>query len=180
MTGVGVMPMPAEFSYRDVFLRGKPQHDRYDLFRIKHPQMDVGHRAKIFAPFDALKGFGAAIAAKDAVYRPRIELEREEREELDRRLRILRELTRNSAMALRNRVEIAVTFFSPCQDEDHDAFGCVGQYVTVTGVCRGVDAEVTRTIRVDDMRLELEDVVRIDSQAGIFLQKNFSEQGTIR
>ena len=180
MTGVGVMPMPAEFSYRDVFLKGKPQHDRYDLFRIKHPKMDVGHRAKIFAPFDALKGFGAAIAAKDAVYRPRIELEREEREELDRRLRILRELTGNSATARRNRVEVSVTFFSPCPDEDDDTYGSVGQYVTVTGICRGVDAEVTRTIRVDDMRLELEDVVRIESPTGMFLQKSFPAQSTDR
>ena len=79
MTGVGVMPMPADFSYRDVFLRGKPRHDRYDPFRIKHPKMDVGHRAKIFAPFDALKGFGAAVAAKGIVYTPRLELERERR-----------------------------------------------------------------------------------------------------
>ena len=145
MTAVGVMPMPADFSYRDVFLRGKPRHDRYDLFRIKHPKMDVGHRAKIFAPFDALKGFGAALAAKGVVYTPRIELEREERKELDRRLRILQELTRNSALARRNRVEVAVTCFVPCMDEDHDDYGNAGQYVTVTGVCRGVDPEVTQT-----------------------------------
>ena len=168
MTGVGVMPMPADFSYRDVFLRGKPRHDRYDPFRIKHPKMDVGHRAKIFAPFDALKGFGAAVAAKGIVYTPRLELEREDREELDRRLRILGELTRNSAQARKNRVEVSVTFFVPCPDEDHDDCGNAGQYVTVTGISRGVDAAVTRTIRVDDRRIDLEDVLCIESPAGIF------------
>lgn len=35
MSAIGVMAMPADFRYRDVFLKGKPQHDRYDLFRIK-------------------------------------------------------------------------------------------------------------------------------------------------
>ena len=123
MTAVGVMPMPTDFSYRDVFLRGKPEHDRYDLFRIKHPMMDVGHRAKIFAPFDALKGFGAAIASKGVVYTPRVELEREEREELDRRLRILRELTRNSAMARRNRAKFRTKQRKISQNSENE--GCV-------------------------------------------------------
>ena len=53
--------MPAGFRYRDVFLKGRPQHDRFDSFRIRHPQMDVGKRAKIFAPFDALEGFSDAL-----------------------------------------------------------------------------------------------------------------------
>lgn len=58
----GAMNMPAAFPYREVFFRGKPRHDRDDAFRIRHPQMDPGRRAKIFAPFDALKGFDEAIA----------------------------------------------------------------------------------------------------------------------
>ena len=172
MTGVGVMPMPADFSYRDVFLRGKPRHDRYDPFRIKHPKMDVGHRAKIFAPFDALKGFGTAVAAQDVVYRPRIELEREDREELDRRLRILGGLTRNSAQARRNRAEVTVTYFVPCEDKNSEAFGVGGRYVTVTGVCRGVDAAVGRSIQVDGMVIELADVLRIDSPTGLFREND--------
>ena len=61
MSAIGVMAMPADFRYRDVFLKGKPQHDRYDLFRIKHPRMATGRRAKIFSPFDALKGFSEAV-----------------------------------------------------------------------------------------------------------------------
>ena len=72
------MAMPADFRYRDVFLKGKPQHDRFDLFRIRHPSMDVGRRAKIFSPFDALKGFNEAIASKDVLYRERVELSDED------------------------------------------------------------------------------------------------------
>ena len=35
----------------------QPKHDKTDSFSIKHPAMDLGRRAKIFSPFDALKGF---------------------------------------------------------------------------------------------------------------------------
>ena len=57
----GDMEMPAGFSYREVICKGRPLHDGIDPFRIRHPQMDPGRRAKIFAPFDALRGFDEAI-----------------------------------------------------------------------------------------------------------------------
>lgn len=74
MRTVGVMEMPVNFRYRDVFLRGKPRHDRYDPFRIRHPNMDVRRRAKLFAPFDALRGFREAVAAKRALHEDEIML----------------------------------------------------------------------------------------------------------
>ena len=58
---LGHMEMPPDFPYREVLQKGKPQHDRLDPFRIRHPRMDPGRRAKIFAPFDALKGFDDVI-----------------------------------------------------------------------------------------------------------------------
>ena len=64
----GAMTMPADFKYRAAALRGRPRHDRYDDFSVKHPPMSPARWAKIFAPFDALKGFDEAIAAKAAVY----------------------------------------------------------------------------------------------------------------
>ena len=40
-------------SYRDImYLEGPPKN---------RPGMDVGHRAKQFAPFDALRGFGKGL-----------------------------------------------------------------------------------------------------------------------
>ena len=50
--------IPSSFRYRNVLEKGKPVHDKYDSFSIKHPAMDLSRRAKIFNPFDALKGFG--------------------------------------------------------------------------------------------------------------------------
>lgn len=66
---IGKMPMPAGFRYKEIFLRGKPYHSKTDEVRIQHPNMDVGKRAKIFAPFDALRGFNEAVAAKTELLR---------------------------------------------------------------------------------------------------------------
>ena len=54
---IGYMAMPADFKYKSIFLKGQPKHQDMDAFRCKHPSMEHGRRAKIFAPFDALKGF---------------------------------------------------------------------------------------------------------------------------
>jgi len=58
--------VPEGFRYREVYLKGRPDHGRYDEFSVRHPRMDAGRRAKIFAPFDALRGFSAAILEKEA------------------------------------------------------------------------------------------------------------------
>lgn len=67
MYAIGVMQVPADFRYMDVFLKGRPQHGRDDPFRIRHPKMPCERRAKIFSPFDALKGFGEALAAQEVL-----------------------------------------------------------------------------------------------------------------
>ena len=162
------MAMPTDFRYREVFLKGKPQHDRCDPFRIRHPRMNTGHRAKIFAPFDALKGFNEAVSAKEVLYENQIELNPEDAAELDRRLTILHNLTYNSRMARANRVQVSVTYYQPCLDPNHDDYGLRGQYHTITGICWNVDAEVNRTITIDRMKLPLDDVLRIDALDDVF------------
>ena len=189
MSAVGAMAMPVNFRYREVFLKGKPRHDRWDPFRIKHPCMDRGKRAKIFAPFDALRGFDEAVSAKDVLYENQIALSEEDRDELNRRLEILYNLTYNSRMARANRVRVTVTYYEPCRDENHEAYGLRGQYRTVTGICLNVDADETKTILIGEeeggersttagearppaprtpraetrTRIRLEDILKIDS-----------------
>ena len=51
---IGTMPMPADFKYKDLYLAGRPKHEKFDEFWCKHPPMDCGKRAKIFKPFAAL------------------------------------------------------------------------------------------------------------------------------
>jgi len=55
-------PLRSSFRYRHVLEKGPTRHDAYDFFTIRHPPMDLTRRAKIFSPFDALKGFHDELA----------------------------------------------------------------------------------------------------------------------
>ena len=59
---MAIMTMPADFKYKDIYLMGRPVHDKQSSFYAKHPPMPPGRWAKIFAPFDALKGFDERIS----------------------------------------------------------------------------------------------------------------------
>ena len=63
---LGYMPEPRNFKYKAVAERGRPVHSPFDPFRLKHPGMPLEKRAKIFAPFDALRGFDFAILEAQA------------------------------------------------------------------------------------------------------------------
>ena len=77
------MQMPLNFKYKDVFLKGRPEHERWDSFLIKHPPMPAAKWAKIFSPFDALKGFSEAVASKEIQYVQKIELDDDEKRDLE-------------------------------------------------------------------------------------------------
>ena len=113
---LGYMPMPANFRYREVALRGRPQHKGWDAFSIKHPPMPASRWAKIFSPFDALKGFSEAVSSKEVQYVSRVELDADAEADLSRKLEILRNLTWNGRMAMANHVIVSVKSFVPCQD----------------------------------------------------------------
>ena len=109
-TGIGNISMPANFRYAEIFRRGRPRHGKpgvlstYDAFYIKHPPMSPLRRAKLFAPFDALAGFGGRIAAKEVLYKERKILTEEEKEELDRRLAVIHRLAPDTRTAQKNRL----------------------------------------------------------------------------
>ena len=157
---VGYMPMPANFQYADVLRRGQPRHEWFDLFRLRHPSMDTGKRAKIFAPFDALRGFNETIASKEVQYEFRRELD-DEKEELNRKLNILHVLTLNGKAARKNKVEVAVTYFQPCEDNYSEAYGYRGQYITVKGICWGIGMNV---IRVGGKDIQFKNIAAIDTK----------------
>lgn len=176
MKVIGETPMPAGFRYRDIFLRGKPEHNQADPFRRRHPSMDVGKRAKLFAPFDALRGFDEAVESKNVLYEDKVILNEEDAAELDRRLMILHNLTYNGRMARANQVEVTVTVYEACSDENHEDYGAKGQYQTLSGICWNVDAEVTKTILVGKMRIRIEDIRRIESPGDLFQTGKIPEE----
>ena len=59
------LSIPDNFRYLEAFIRGRPRHQEYDEFWCRHPAMESGHRAKLFSPFDALKGFDEEIQAQE-------------------------------------------------------------------------------------------------------------------
>ncbi len=143
MKVLGSIPMPPGFRYKEAALRGRPAHDGIDAFTARHPHMSVAKRAKIFAPYDALKGFSDAIAAKDVQYVPRQDPGEDGRAELDRRLELLRRMSEGARSGRRgqDRPVITVTCFVPCEDPSHEAFGHLGQYVQCTGIFLKADRE---------------------------------------
>lgn len=161
---------PINFPYLDVFNRGKPRHNDNDDFRIRHPKMDLGKRAKIFSPFDALKGFDEAISSKEELYEPRRELDELQRDELDRRIWILRSLIPNGKAARENRIEAAVTYFVPCEDIDNEAYVNLGKYETLTGKVTKVDPELNKCLYIDDTPIRLRDIIAIESEEIVLVQ----------
>ena len=88
----------------------------------------------------------------------------------NRCLEILHGLTFNGRMARANRVYVTVTYYEACNDINHEDYGLRGQYRTVSGICRNVDAEVTNTILIGETRISLEDVKKIEIES----PENFS------
>lgn len=166
----GKTNVPLNFPYLDVFNQGKPQHNSYDEFHIRHPQMDLGRRAKIFSPFDALKGFDEAISAKEELYEPRRELDELQRYELDRRIWILRSLIPNGKAARENHIEAAVTYFVPCEDIDNEAYVNLGKYETLTGTVTKVDPELNKCLYIDHTPIRLRDIIAIESEEIVLVQ----------
>ena len=158
---LGYMPMPVDFKYADVMRSGRPIHKQRDIFAVKHPAMSLGKRAKIFSPFDALKGFTEAVEAKDELYVERIELSEDECAELDRIISELRELVRNGSSARENNVTVTVTHFVSCADENNDAYGYRGQYVETTGALDSIDT-VRKIINVDGKRIRFGDILKVE------------------
>ncbi len=166
---VGNIEPPDNFEYAQILQRGKPKHEKFDDFYRRHPFMDVSKRAKIFSPFDALKGFGEATAGKTVQYQPKIILDEEIQDEISRRLDILHRLTLNSRLARQNHIVVSVTYFVPCSDRNHEAYGYRGRYLTIDGVCKNVDSVMSKTITVDDAVIEFDDILSIESECEIFL-----------
>ena len=139
------------FKYQEVLKRGRPRHYPLDPFSIRHPAMPLSRRAKIFSPFDALKGFSEAVAAKQEEYEPRRELLDEEKQDLVQKISTLK--ISNSE----NLTMVQIEYYVPCTDPAHDAYGKLGQYRVLTGAFMGADM-IRRTITVDNQIISAEDI----------------------
>lgn len=160
------MEQTAETKYAYAFSRCRPEHGRCDEFSLRHPKMPLGQRAKIFSPFSALRGFEEAIDEKRELYVEREEPSEEDQEKTNLLLSRLSELTRNRRMARENRVYASVRFFVPCADENHEAYGRRGSYVTLRGPVWKIDPVVRGTLTLGDREIALADIagIKIDDR----------------
>ncbi len=166
---IGDINTPTDFNYNEILESGRPHHEKFDDFYKKHPFMPLGKRAKIFSPFDALKGFNEATKEKEIQYQPKIILDEELQDKISGQLEVLQRLTINSRAARENNITVSVTYFVPCSDKNHEAYGYRGQYLTVKGVCKKVDSVITKTIVVGDYTVNFDDILSIECNEDIFL-----------
>lgn len=168
MPVLGYMPVPMNFKYMDAFLKGRPRHEKFDPFWRKHPTMDCGHRAKIFSPFDALKGFDEAIGSKEIKYLDKVELDEDEKRVLNHKLSILHGYTFNGRMARANRIFVTVEYFVLCADQDNFAFDLEqGRYEKVTGMVLSVDdvrESITLLGETGTAVIDFEDILDIEPE----------------
>ena len=110
------------------------------------PRMPRQNRAKLFAPYQALKGLSGAIREKNTVYARRLELSEYAQERVDRKLR-----------RLRRGDTVTVTWFRPKPGgEDPDT----GQYVTATGTAELVDP-VFRVLLLGGQKIPMDDIAEL-------------------
>lgn len=122
--------------------------------RIKHPRMTIENRAKIFAPFAALKGYEEAIAAKQKIVVARIELSEEAKEFLDLQLGKMEQLLSKGQHPI-----ITVVYFQ----KDKDSLDDKGEYIRFTGMVSKLDL-TSRMIQIVEKRLPLDEIYKIEGE----------------
>ncbi len=122
-------------SYEDIIEMQRPT--------AKRRGMEIAHRAKIFAPFAALKGFEDCVREKEIIFEERKILTDDQIEKIDQRLRSLKDDDR-----------ITAEYFVV-----HPLDTAIGQYKKIMGpICFEKDPNI---IRIQDKRILICDLVDI-------------------
>lgn len=100
-------------------------------------KMPIEERAKQFMPFAALSGLPDALAAREKVLVPKIELSPEMEEELDRQMHFLAK----GKMA-------AVVYFHK------------GEYIKITGLVARMD-KTSRLLQIVNTKIRFEDILQV-------------------
>lgn len=114
----------------------------------KHPQMPPLNRAAQFSPFAALTGHDAAIQETARLIDSFIELDEDQKEQLDEQLQLIRK-------NLEQKPECEITYFKP--DEKKDG----GSYVTVCGRVKQIDEYRHLIIFTDETVLPIEHIFSV-------------------
>lgn len=114
----------------------------------KRARMSNYERAAQFSPFAALTGFDAAIAETGRLTDMRIELDEEEKQQLDKQMhRVLEKLE--------DQPKVTVRWFCA------DARKAGGAYVSTTGNVKKVDTYIGRLLLTDGRMIPLDEIMQI-------------------
>ena len=156
---IGVIHAPQDFKYEEVLEEGKPDHEG-DFFAARHPHMPYGRRAKIFAPFAALKGFEEEVGSKTVRYEMRHQLDAEELNDLNEKLQELQKRITARRRNGENRITAEVDYFVLCEDKHHEAYHRRGCYETVRDTVLKVDVHMQR-LSIGSLRIPFADIRQI-------------------
>lgn len=117
--------------------------------RSPRPQMDRADRAKLFAPYAALKGYNESAHAMEHRLVPRPAPAEDRAEQLDRRLR-----------ALRRGDAVTVTWFEPLKTENGRE---LGQYRTTAGTYLAAHP-ASGVLVLDIARIETRNIVDLGTR----------------
>lgn len=111
-------------------------------------KMDREHRAKQFMPFDALKGLREALAEKERILVPKKELSEEQKDDLNRRLRLIRKGD-----------IVTVEYF---QNEE---------YVKITGMVSRIQ-ESSGVLEIVNTRISFDDIIdlQVSDVLGVYME----------
>ncbi len=135
-----------------------------DIINLERPKsnripMSRADRAKIFMPFSALKGYEEAIEEKQRVITERVELAEEQKEELDRTLKVLEK------MLLKGREPVVkVIYFQADLKKSAEAHGNYGEYVETEGRLKNID-RVYEILVLEEITIPREDIFNIQIHA---------------
>ena len=135
----------------------RPAHDG-DAFSLRHPKMPLSRRAKIFQPFDALRGFDAAvdIAREGTCLIEKRELDEGEVYVIGQKLQRVTEVFRRNRR-IRRCTSVSVTHFAP--EEERDGIP-IGRYRVTKGDLTAISIEGGYLL-VDGERIRFGDVTDI-------------------
>lgn len=114
----------------------------------KHKSMSIRDRAAQFSPFAAMTGHDLAIKETARLTDQRKELDENEKNILDEKLRIVKE-------QIKSNPEIEIVYFQP----DEKKFG--GSYVSIRGAVKKIDGYERVVVMQDGTRVQIEDIVEI-------------------
>lgn len=116
----------------------------------KHPQMSLHQRSAQFAPFAALTGYDGQIRETARLTRERIEIDEEVKEELDRRIAIIKE-------NIKLMPSVSFTYFVPDRRKDG------GDYIRIRGNVKKIDEYNELIILENNQTIPISEIIGIES-----------------